>query len=479
MAAVLPSVVPAQTQVVYLNFDRFNPSTDIDFTPAERDGIQAAMEKDYALFDFEFFQSEPTSGDYSTLFFNDGPGFGVADGIDFRNQNRSDNARVQTTSGFDLTEDFIRFTASVATHELGHIQGLRHRDSLGPIGSGFSDDPEFLQGTFGGGMFDNPNYTGPNMASSTLFHIMETSTSQDSFLTNEKFFGHREAIKLSFNERGTTLAEPDLLSVATSPFVQTPRQIELLDLDVPNTVEMGDEARQVIDVQAVAVTGTISAALQKDYFAFSGSAGDLLNIEVASQILGPDPFDVNDALERYTEIIDARVSVYDSNGELIPHFDGLATNSTEFEGLNDPFLLDLVLPADGTYYIEVLAEAFGDVGAYELFIHSFESEQAPLGDFNLDGAVDAADYTVWRDTNGSTTDLRADTDGNGKIDELDRDKWADNFGRASTTVVTPAHIAAGIGPQGEALASLSLSVPEPTTALLALIGFAGRGVRRR
>ena len=32
------------------------------------------------------------------------------------------------------------------------------------------------------------------------------------------------------------------------------------------------------------------------------------------------------------------------------------------------------------------------------------------GDYNFDGIVDAADYTVWVDTKGSTTDLRADGD---------------------------------------------------------------------
>lgn len=483
LAAGLPLAASGQTQVVYLNFDRFNPVTDIDFTPAERSQIQSNMEQDFALFDFQFVQSEPVSGDFSTLFFNDGPGFGIADGIDFRNVNRNDIARIQTTSGFPLTQDFVTFTANVASHELGHILGLRHRDSLGPIGSGFSDDPEFLQGTFGGGMFDTPNYTGPEVASSTIFHMMETSTSQTSGLTNDKFFGHREAIKLSFNERGTTVEESSLSNVLVSPFVQTPRQIELSNLEVPNTVELGDEARQLITVDAVAITGSISAALQKDYYAFEGHAGDLMSIEVAAEILGPDPIDNRDPIERYTEVIDARVSVYDSSGDLIPHFGGLATNSREFEGLPDAFLLDLVLPADDTYYIEVRSDISFDVGSYELFVHSFEAEQTPPGDFNLDGLVDAADYTIWRDTNGSTTDLRADADQNLKIDELDRDIWRNNLGLQGDVVVTPAHLATGVGPNGESLTSPLLfanaSIPEPTTALLAVFGLVGCGLRRR
>jgi hypothetical protein len=48
---------------------------------------------------------------------------------------------------------------------------------------------------------------------------------------------------------------------------------------------------------------------------------------------------------------------------------------------------------------------------------------AMAGDFNRDGHVDAADYTIWRDTKGSTTDLRADANGDGVIDSADYDVW--------------------------------------------------------
>jgi hypothetical protein len=51
-----------------------------------------------------------------------------------------------------------------------------------------------------------------------------------------------------------------------------------------------------------------------------------------------------------------------------------------------------------------------------------------VGDYNLDGAVDSADYTVWRDTLGSTTDLRADGDGNGVVEEADFQLWRAHFG---------------------------------------------------
>jgi len=73
-------------------------------------------------------------------------------------------------------------------------------------------------------------------------------------------------------------------------------------------------------------------------------------------------------------------------------------------------------------------------------------------DFNDDGFVDAADYTVWRDTLGqSGAGLAADADKNGVINDLDYDLWKANFG---ATV--------GIG--------TIVSVPEPGSFALLVIG---------
>ena len=54
-----------------------------------------------------------------------------------------------------------------------------------------------------------------------------------------------------------------------------------------------------------------------------------------------------------------------------------------------------------------------------------------LGDYNSSGVVDAADYTVWRDTLNSHTDLRADGDGDHRVDQDDYDVWRANFGSNS------------------------------------------------
>jgi hypothetical protein len=56
---------------------------------------------------------------------------------------------------------------------------------------------------------------------------------------------------------------------------------------------------------------------------------------------------------------------------------------------------------------------------------------ALVGDFNLDGSVDAADVVVWRETEGSTTDLRADGNVDHRVDQADYDLWKSHFGQTA------------------------------------------------
>jgi rhamnogalacturonan endolyase len=80
------------------------------------------------------------------------------------------------------------------------------------------------------------------------------------------------------------------------------------------------------------------------------------------------------------------------------------------------------------------------------------------GDYNYDGVVDAADYTVWRNSLGSSESLAADGNFDGVVDGLDYDTWKQNFGKSL--------------PTGSAANSAGNSVPEPATFVIALLATA-------
>ena len=71
------------------------------------------------------------------------------------------------------------------------------------------------------------------------------------------------------------------------------------------------------------------------------------------------------------------------------------------------------------------------------------------GDYNGDGVVDAADYTVWRNNEGATGLLPfsgADGNGDGVVNEADREVWRNAFGaddQSSMAVPEPAGASAG------------------------------------
>jgi hypothetical protein len=84
---------------------------------------------------------------------------------------------------------------------------------------------------------------------------------------------------------------------------------------------------------------------------------------------------------------------------------------------------------------------------------------ALAGDYNGDGIVDAADYTVWRDTSGATgIGLAADGNADLVVDAADYGIWRANFG-----AVAPAAALNDAGAAG---------VPEPATWGLMAMGLA-------
>ncbi|QDV73955.1 hypothetical protein [Botrimarina mediterranea] len=86
---------------------------------------------------------------------------------------------------------------------------------------------------------------------------------------------------------------------------------------------------------------------------------------------------------------------------------------------------------------------------------------ATAGDFNGDGLVNAADYTVWRDNlNGDEAVLGGAGDGSGTVDSGDYTVWSNNYGVSG---------------------SLAVAVPEPlsTSMLIVVLGGCGLTATRR
>jgi hypothetical protein len=104
--------------------------------------------------------------------------------------------------------------------------------------------------------------------------------------------------------------------------------------------------------------------------------------------------------------------------------------------------------------------------AYPLQYSVVSGVQVP-GDYNGDGIIDAADYTVWRDTLGqSGSGLAADGDGDGIIGQADYDWWVLKFGSGGAS-------GAGSGAAAAGLTGCAMATPEPSTAALLIVAAAG------
>lgn len=116
---------------------------------------------------------------------------------------------------------------------------------------------------------------------------------------------------------------------------------------------------------------------------------------------------------------------------------------------------------------------YSDIGRLSFFLYSPGTvslapaicDHSGCGDYDQNGIVDAADYTVWRDTLGqSGQSSTADGNSNNSVDAADYYVWRAHFGTS-----------AGSG----ARASSNDAVPEPTSLVLILVGVAASFTIRR
>jgi Ca2+-binding RTX toxin-like protein len=429
----------AVTRTVFLDFNTYELPGQHAYTKAERDAIQAQITADYSAFSYVFTQTQPQSGPYTTITFNDptlvGLEGGVATEIDWRDLDISGTTTL-TADGLEVipadfagvnvnnflggpgepaatTTDFIGLSATIAAHELGHISGLEHGDAFGPIGSGiyFGVNPVLY----------SPAYPGATDADESILHIMASGASVNATLEdaiNDPFFGEREAIALSYGENGSPTNEQSTAHYAMGDA----QPISLAPLVVPDTDLEGENSDQVFDVTAADVVGYLgetSGASNTDYYAFTAQAGTLINFQLMSVALtrseapaGTPPTDYNQGP------FDTYLVIYNSNGQVIEF------NDNSFQDA-DSSIIDLTLPYTGTYYAMVTSSPNSVAlkepltGNYELFMYTFATGgDPPAGDSLYAGSGDDTLYAGSADD--SIAPLPQDTIvyGSGTVDLL-------------------------------------------------------------
>jgi serralysin len=196
--------------------------------------------------------------------------------------------------------------------------------------------------------------------------------------------------------------------------------------------------------QVISATATdfvsISNLGDADYYSFTVSQPSLLSAALtprggvftqASQGQTPTSFDANARN-------DLALTVFATNGMSI-----LATASANPAGAIES-LADVTLAVAGTYYARITG-ADDTIQLYEL---SLSAAALLPGDYNVDDLVDAADYVIWRKSDGTPAGYNT---------------WRANFGETS-----------GSG----SVASENATVPEPATLVMLILAATGWWFRR-
>ncbi|QDT67749.1 Matrixin [Planctomycetes bacterium MalM25] len=185
---------------------------------------------------------------------------------------------------------------------------------------------------------------------------------------------------------------------------------------------------------------SISRSNDTDVFAFQTAVATTLEISVT-----PVGFSYLQQITGPAVTIDSS-AVGDLSLEV--RQDGVSQGVIDVNGLGNAEAIAIELAPADLYTLHIAGRGQGT----QLYQLDLEVQEIPRqGDYNGDGVVDAADYTVWRDTFGSQILLDADGDGSGQIDTADYSIWNNAYGDSQSPAPT------GI-----------LGIPEPGTVVLLL-----------
>ena len=200
---------------------------------------------------------------------------------------------------------------------------------------------------------------------------------------------------------------------------------EISTVGIERMAELGATAALRTEVQAAIDAGTAASVIQGSGIVSPGSTSVTLQVSTEFPLVtlvtmvapSPDWFvgvhglDLRDGTG-WKDELSIDLFTYDAgtdNGVTFTSADIDAVPRQPIALLGSPFAAGD--PRLGTFFFKRLYEG------------------RALGDYNLDGLVDAADYTVWRDSlNQTGVDLDADGDLDGAVDQDDFQVWREHFG---------------------------------------------------
>ncbi|MCA9184157.1 MAG: hypothetical protein R3E01_33840 [Pirellulaceae bacterium] len=247
------------------------------------------------------------------------------------------------------------------------------------------------------------------------------------------------------SDGGSVVLSPDATVVVTNGIVDVDRDGIVTGHSIQLMAKSTLRGRGTLSADIVNSLGLISPGLGYDILTIDGSLRQEQSAEMLFEFRGfaaGDDFDqllVTGPVE-LSGTIEARV-ISTNNSPFVPQYEDRFEVVCSNSGITGEFTRGLLeSPGDKwAWFIEQSS------GAVELVV-------GLAGDYNRNGVVDAADFTVWKDNFGTSL-IVADGNGNGIVDAADFTVWKDNFGNTPELVAAPPAVA----------------VPEPSGRVMALL----------
>ncbi|QDV76088.1 PEP-CTERM sorting domain-containing protein [Botrimarina mediterranea] len=238
-------------------------------------------------------------------------------------------------------------------------------------------------------------------------------------------------------------------------------------MDVKNVMESSNLVATVTGPSHTPILAGRNALIKNGNF--------LVELDGYSPVLGDEwsiiqtNVDLTDALLAFDAIAAAEdITTYDRNGveaaygDIVTHNNNAFTNNASdpnYLGVDGPFKSLDFSAAPLSPGLEFEVEYFQD----EVLLKVVAASTGLAGDFNNDGFVNAADYTVWRDNENTSNDLGGNGDETGSsagvVDAADYQLWRNSY--------------------GSSVAMSAAVIPEPTTLVATLAGLAACATAKR